>query len=442
MSFTKLPLSPLARRDLRTVVLARAVSLLGDEMALVALLLRTQGTGGGPWRVAALLIAGMLAAVLLAPAVGRLVDRYDSRRLLVGSGLGQFGCCWVLAYQQGDALVLLLVGLLGIGQAVNAATWQALIPRIVGVANLPAALGRSQAAGTAAAITAPVLAGLFTGWYGARVPLLIDAASFAVLALAGLLIGTRRAAGGQLPNAVVDRRGGLAVLRADRTLLRLVVMLSVFVLLCGMVNVVEVFLVRQSLHAGAGWYGVLGGSFGLGLLLGALLAGRLSGQQTLLRTAAGGCLGLGLALAGMGLAPSVGWMLPAAVLGGLGNGMLSVAIGAVVGMRSPEAARGRVSAAVNGLCTAGQLGALLLGGVLGALVNPRAVFVLGGGLGVLVVLTIGGSLLAVDTDSNNAAECVNDTAWSPAQQPVQQPAQKLENAWPTSSANSSSGSRR
>ena len=423
MSFTTLPLSPTARRDLRTVVLARAVSLLGDEMALVALLLRTQGNGGGAWRVSALLIAGMLAAVLLAPVVGRLVDRHDSRRLLVISGLAQFACCWVLAYQQGDALVLLLVGLLGIGQAVNAATWQALIPRIVGIANLPAALGRSQAAGTAAAIAAPVLAGLFTGWYGARVPLLLDAASFAVLALAGLLIRTRRGGGERLPGTVVDRRGGLAVLRADRTLLRMIVMLSIFVLLSGMVNVVEVFLVRQTLHASAGWYGVLGGSFGLGLLAGALLAGRLAGQRMLLRTAVGSCLGLGLALVGMGLAPTVGWMLAASVLGGLSNGMLSVAIGAVVGIRSPEAARGRVSAAVNGLSRTGQLGALLLGGLLAAMLNPRAVFVLGGCLGVLVVLTIGRSLLTVNAAKPAGAAELTDAAGF-----ADLPVQKLENA--------------
>src|ERR1700704_4462991 len=89
-----------ARRDLRTAIWARAISLLGDEMALVALLLRTQAGGGGAWPVVALLMAGALPLVLLAPIVGRLVDRFDSRWLLVGSGLGQLTCCYALAYQQ------------------------------------------------------------------------------------------------------------------------------------------------------------------------------------------------------------------------------------------------------------------------------------------------------------------------------------------------------
>ncbi|HJQ00007.1 MAG TPA: MFS transporter, partial [Jatrophihabitans sp.] len=129
------------------------------------------------------------------------------------------------------------------------------------------------------------------------------------------------------------------------------------------------------------------------------------------------------ALVGMGLAPTVGWMLAASVLGGLSNGMLSVAIGAVVGIRSPEAARGRVSAAVNGLSRTGQLGALLLGGLLAAMLNPRAVFVLGGCLGVLVVLTIGRSLLTVNAAKPAGAAELTDAAGF-----ADLPVQKLENA--------------
>src|ERR1700712_245027 len=95
MSFTSASLWRM--RDLRIVVLARAVSLLGDELALVALLLRTQGQGDGAWPVVALLMAGLLPLVLLAPLVGRLVDRLDSRWLLLGSSCAQLACCLALS---------------------------------------------------------------------------------------------------------------------------------------------------------------------------------------------------------------------------------------------------------------------------------------------------------------------------------------------------------
>ena len=150
-------------------------------------------------------------------------------------------------------------------------------------------------------------------------------------------------------------------------------MVSVFVLLGGMVNVVEVFLVRETLHASATWYGVLGSGWGGGVLAGALLGGRVRGgsgpSARLLRLALVSAGGLSLSLAGMGLAPAVAWVLPAVLVGGLCNGLLNLAIGSLVGMRSADAVRGRVAAIVGGLASAGQV-AMLLGGCWPALSRP------------------------------------------------------------------------
>lgn len=133
----------------------------------------------------------------------------------------------------------------------------------------------------------------------------------------------------------------------------LVVMLSVFILLGGMVNVIEVFLVREVLHASATWFGVLGGGWGLGVLIGALLARRFSGgfggQHGLVRLALTSAAGLSLSLVGMGLAPTVVWVLPAVLAGGMCNGLPNLASGSLVGIRSAEAVRGRVAATVGGL---------------------------------------------------------------------------------------------
>src|SRR5882762_4772719 len=95
MSFT--PARVGRSRDLWLAVVARAVSLLGDEAAVIALTLRLHDSGRGAGAIAALFVAGMLPLVVLAPLAGRLVDRYDSRRLLVWSGLAQAVVCAVLA---------------------------------------------------------------------------------------------------------------------------------------------------------------------------------------------------------------------------------------------------------------------------------------------------------------------------------------------------------
>src|SRR5215468_8595830 len=342
MSFT-------SDRDLWLSVVARAVSLLGDEAALIALTLRMHDAGGGPGAIAALFVAGMLPLVACAPLAGRLVDRYDSRQLLLWSGLAQAALCVVLAGVHGVPLTLALVAVLGAGQAVNGATWQALLPSIVDVDRLPAALGLSQSARTAAGIAAPAIAGVLTGRYGATMPLLLDAATFLAVAVAGLAVRTRRtaSAGGRM-------RGGYAIVRDDAALVTLLALLGGFIALGAMVNVVEVFLVRDTLSASATWYGVVGGTWAIGMLLGSLIGGRWHDQRALVRVIVCGAVVLSLAMVGYAAAPAVGWLLPVAVAGGAANGLLNLGVAAMIMLRAPEDALGRVSATVNAVTSAAR----------------------------------------------------------------------------------------
>src|SRR3954447_24525970 len=99
-----------ARRDVSFVVLAKSLSWLGDLVAEVALVLRLQSHGHGAGSVAALLIANALPIVLLSGVVGRLVDGFDNRRLLVGSSLAMAAVCAAVTAVTATPAVLALVG--------------------------------------------------------------------------------------------------------------------------------------------------------------------------------------------------------------------------------------------------------------------------------------------------------------------------------------------
>lgn len=385
MSFTS------AHRDLSLVVGAKSVSLLGDEVAAIALTLRLQGNGAHPGAVAALLVAGLLPLVVLAPLVGRLVDGHDSRSLLLASSLAQAVRCTVLAFQDATAVILLLVAVLGCGQAVNGVTWQSLLPGIVGTEELPRAMGLSQAGSAVASVASPALAGLLFAGFGAPVPLLLDAATFAVITVAAVLVSTRRA-----PAAAPGRQfdgGGLRIMRADPLLRALLSMIAVFVVLGSMVNVVEVFLIRDTLRAGATWYGSAGAIFAAGLLVASVLAGRLRGDGALVRAVVLSAAVLAAGLVGFSVVPNIYWLLPAAVVVGAANGVLNVAVGALVMGRAEASARGRVSAALNGVASAAAIGAYALGAALSLVLGPREVFALAGGLGLLAPVAFGRRLV-------------------------------------------------
>jgi Transmembrane secretion effector len=180
---------------------------------------------------------------------------------------------------------VLLVAVLGGTAAVTGAAWSALLPRMVGEDHLAEAVSAQQSLSALAlvgapAVGAPAVGGLLAGAFGAGMPLALDAATFVVVTAAAALVRTRRM---PVRAATVDgpRRveGGFAILRADRVLAPLLAGVAIVVLLVGMVDVVLVYLVRDTLHAGGVWYGVAEASWVAGMVTGSLGAGRVETER-------------------------------------------------------------------------------------------------------------------------------------------------------------------
>jgi MFS family permease len=168
------------------------VSSCGDFLAATALVLELQQRGAGGFAVAAVLIAAAAPPVLLVRWTGRLVDRADSRLLLVATGLAQAATCVALAFAFGPAEIIALVAVLAAGLALTQPCLSALLPSMVPADDLPKAMALSQTAGSLGMMLAPALGGLLVGRFGLRVPLLADAGSYLAIAAAGRLIRTRR----------------------------------------------------------------------------------------------------------------------------------------------------------------------------------------------------------------------------------------------------------
>lgn len=294
--------------------------------------------------------------------------------MLVCATVAQACCCIPLIFTQNTAAMIVLVALLGAGAAISQATWQALIPRVVGEDNIAAATAAQQTSFTVASIVAPAVAGLLSGAFGTGVPLAVNAVTFGVLTVAAAAVRTRRTG---IPRAAAKQeRGGWAVLRADPLLAPLVAGLVAFVLLAMMLNVVTVFLVRSTLHAGAGWYGLLEATWMLGVVAGAVASGRIGADAGRARAVLAGAALMSLAFAGYGLAPVVAALVPLSILGGVGNGLVNVCVATLVMTRSEERVRGRVSAALGAAANGASVASLVVGGGLAAVLDPRQVFLL------------------------------------------------------------------
>jgi MFS family permease len=392
----------------RSVVAVRTVSTLGEQMAAVVLALRLQAQGAAPAWLAAVLVVALVPSVVLAPVIGRLADRVDARRLLLPSCLGQAAVCAVLAPVSSAGAAVGLVALLGAGQAVNSTTWQLVLARTAGREALPAALGLSQAGAITASVAAPALAGLLTGISGSGAALLLAAGAFLVVSLGTPWIAARTGATGPAAAATTGAARAPGYVRRDPLLRLLLVFLAAFATLGAMVNVVDVYLVRGTLHASATWYGLTGAAMAVGMFAGALGAGRLRGQRQLAGGFLAGAAALAVAMCAMSAVPTAAWLLPATLALGVGNGMLNVGLGALALRRVPEEIRGRITATIGAVASGALIGAYLLGGALGTVLAPRSVFLLAGCLGLAVPLLAGRSLLRAAALSA-----------APAAQPVQ-----------------------
>ena len=370
------------RRDFVIALVGRMVSTFGDGVAVVALALRLQADGAQPYEVGLLLAAGSVPLLFLARPVGRLVDSHDSRRLLVAGGLVEVAATIPLIVLHSVAPLVLLVAVLGAATAVTGATWSALIPRVVGEDQLAEAISTQQALNVLVLVAAPAVGGLLAGAFGTGLAVALDAATYVVVTVAAVLIRTRRvpartAASGESSRA----RDGFAILRADRVLAPLLAGVALVVLLVGMVDVVLVYLVRETLHANGVWYGVTEASWMVGMVGGAVGAGRVRTDRGRVRATIAGAALACAGVAAFAVAPVVAILVPVSVLGGIGNGYAGTCLSTLVMTRTPDSARGRVSAAANAIFGATQGVSLLLGGAVAVVLSPRAIYAVAGLLG-------------------------------------------------------------
>ena len=85
-------------RDVHTAAACRGLSIAGDALAATTLVLALQESGAGGLAVSGIWLAASLPLFLFAPLAGRLVDRFDSRAILVVVGLFQAAVCAALAF--------------------------------------------------------------------------------------------------------------------------------------------------------------------------------------------------------------------------------------------------------------------------------------------------------------------------------------------------------
>jgi MFS family permease len=386
-----------ASRDLRLLVIGEIISGLGAQAVLVAL----------PYQIyletRSAFLTGLLGAVELVPLIamsllgGAVADRFDRRKLLLWIQIGLIVTPAALAAVTFGtetpaiwALYILGAALAGFN-AVQNVVRSAIIPNLVEPALLRSALALNFGLYQVTLVVGPGLGGLLIGWLGVGAAYVIDAVS--CLAMIGAVIGLTP----QLPKAIEGPALGIA--RSIGEGLRYVwgnqalmgsFAIDLVAMAFGMPRALFAVLSVSVYGAGAAGTGLLYAAVSAGATVAALTTGWLSHARRLGRITIYAVLVWGVAIALVGLVPSL-W--PAAVLlavAGAADSVSAVCRSTINQTVTPDHMRGRMSSVFSLVVTSGPRIGDVESGTVAALAGPRFSVTSGGiaciaGVGLIVL---------------------------------------------------------
>jgi MFS family permease len=365
-----------SRTAVRRLALARLISLTGGAAAYTTLNFSIyERTGSAAW-VAAALFLTFGTVGFASPVAGAISDRFDRQRVMVISDLAGAASFGAMALVDAPWLLLVFAFCSALAEAPFWAASAAAIPNLVPEEDLGWANGMVNVGRQAGILVGPAVGGALLAVTGAETVFLVNAVSFAVSAAIVATVKGRFAA--DRSAAEEEHRGlraGFRFLFRDRVLKTITLAWLILVLGLGMSMVADVPL-AELFGAGAVGYGLIISAWGGGSVLGSL-AGRWVrvGNEGVALTA--GAAGVAVTAAAVGISPWFAGVVVAVLLMGVADGVGLVAEQGILQRRTPDAVRGRVSAAFDAFIHVGLAISYVFAGPAVAALGPRGVYLVG-----------------------------------------------------------------
>jgi len=382
-------------------------SSVGTLLAAIALAIDVKDrTNSGLW-VGAVLVVAYLPTVVIGLTLGPLIDRLSRRKLMIGADLVRAAVFFALPFTGSPAAIVTLAALAGVANGFFRPAVYAGIPNLVPDEELPAANALLQAMENVSWAIGPILGGLLTAAAGPHTAYWINAVSFL---LSAVLISRIPARGLQSEVALTrghwrDLGDGFVAVMRSRPLLAVLVGWGIACLGIGGANVTEIFLAKNTFHAGDFGYGLLYGAIGGGLVLGSFAGSALLERIGPAKTFAGGLVLMAAGFGGAAASPDIWLAAACVVVGGAGDGGAIVCNAVLVQRGAADELRGR---ALTFVMSATYLATAIANGVAGALlhsVSPRWIW--GGAAASYLVAALVGYALAREPRGAAAAEPVH-----------------------------------
>jgi MFS family permease len=379
--------APLRHRLFRALYVAQFASNAGTWMQVVGAQWLMGDLGGGPFAVALVQTATSLPIFLLVLPAGALGDVFDRRRVLLAAQGAMLVATGLLAALTAadlvtPALLLALVFLVGAGQALSVPCWQATVPELVERPEIPQAAALNGVNFNLARAVGPAIGGLIIAVAGPEAVFALNSVSF--LGTLAVLSAWRRP---PRHRALVAEHVWEAVsaggrfVRSAPTLRIVLVRSALFMAFASALWALLPVVARGPLGLGAGGYGLLLGSVGVGAVAGAFVLPVLRARLPLNTLVALAGVAYAGALAVIGLPERLPFVVGALVVAGLAWIAVLSSLNASAQTLLPDWARARGLAYYTLTFQGAQaLGALVWGALAGVAGLAAALVVAAAGL--------------------------------------------------------------
>ncbi|MBO0867580.1 MAG: MFS transporter [Micromonosporaceae bacterium] len=362
--------------------IGNATAFFGFQFTAVAVPVQMFAVTRSSLWVGYLGLAALVPLLIFALWGGALADALDRRRLLLAGALLMWATTLGLLTQallrlDSPVLLLVLTALQAVGVAVTSPTRAAIVPRLVGPGEVPAANTLFFTATTAASVFGPLGAGVLIG-YDVAWAYLVDAVTFTLALWATLRLPALPPA----ENGTAARGGLRDVLFGLRFIGRHTLLMLTFAIdIVAMVLAFPRALFPEVAHERFGGNAAVGWLFAA-IAIGSLLAGLTSGWISRVRRQGVALVlavvGWGLAVAAAGLARQLWLCILLLAVGGAADLVSSVYRQTILQTYAPDELRGRMQGVFTAVVAGGpRLGDLRAGGM-GAAVGAGTAWVTGG----------------------------------------------------------------
>lgn len=371
--------------DFRRLWIAQAVSDFGDSLTIFTLLFMVQRLTGDESAVAAVLIASALPTLVVGLVAGVWVDRWNLKRVMVGSDVLRAGLVVGLAVVHETWMLYVIVFLVAaIGTFFRPAR-QALLPRVVSGERLLAANSLNEVTRVVAYTTGTAASGLLVAATGAFAAVfVIDSLTFVVSALLVARVVTSAdplpAGEESVAGVLAELTEGLRALIGSRWLSGVLVGATLAMFGLGAVNGLIVPFVVGDIGLSESWFGLLEGAQSLGVVVAGTLTAVLSTRFRPSNLLAGGLVAVGVVVAGFSLAGGVVTLTLLMLAVGLAVAPVQASASTIMQREAPPRLLGRAASALSAGATGAQVGSLAVAGALASVLGVRTVFVLSGGV--------------------------------------------------------------